>query len=121
MDPAHSYSLLNRRATYLDEDEPDRAIELDPGDAESYYERGMVRMGLGQYRKAIEDFDHCIGLNPSNEFVSHDRQIAVERAEAEGGLTRHGYMRVLIAGRRFPGILRRCLRRSSGNGSRSSG
>ncbi len=50
--------------------------ELDPEEAESCYEKGMARMELDRHRKAIENFDHCISLNPGHEFVSHDQQIA---------------------------------------------
>ena len=62
----------------------DRAIALDPTDAGSYYERGMARTGLGQYRQAVEDFDQAMRLSPSHPGVEQAREIAVKLAEGEG-------------------------------------
>ena len=42
----------------------DRAIALDPADAESYYKRGMARVGLGQYPEAVEDLEQAARLDP---------------------------------------------------------
>jgi hypothetical protein len=33
---------------------------------------------------AIKDFDRSMSVNPGNQFVRHDRQLALERAEEEG-------------------------------------
>ena len=62
-----------------------RAIELDPSYAESYYLRSISLMKLGENRRAVEDFDRYIALNPDHEYVRYDRQVAVERADAEDG------------------------------------
>ena len=59
-------------------------INLDPSHAESYYLRGLARTGFGECRKAVGDFDCHISLNPGHPYVRYDRQVALERAEAEG-------------------------------------
>ena len=63
----------------------DRAIALDPGDAESYYERGMARMELGQYPQAIEDLGQAARLDPQHPFAESDRQAASELAAGGNG------------------------------------
>ena len=62
----------------------DRAIELDPDYDEPYNERGVARVELGEHRRAVEDFDQFMRLNPGDPFVGHDRQLAIEQAEANG-------------------------------------
>ncbi len=42
-------------------------------------------MKLGENHRAVEDFDRYIGLNRDHEFVRYDRQVAVERSDAEDG------------------------------------
>ncbi len=44
----------------------DRAIYLNPDYAEAYYNRGIVKLGLGDYEAAIVDFDGAIRLNPDD-------------------------------------------------------
>ncbi|MFC1989463.1 tetratricopeptide repeat protein [Chloroflexota bacterium] len=41
-----------------------RKIERYPHDAEAYYNRGNVYRGLGEWERAIEDYDKAIRLNP---------------------------------------------------------
>ena len=41
----------------------DRAIALEPGYTESYYEREMVHIEMGQYPEAIEDLDQATDDN----------------------------------------------------------
>ena len=43
----------------------DRAIELDPENAEGYYNRGIAKSGLDDYHGAIADYDRAIELNPN--------------------------------------------------------
>ena len=59
-------------------------FNLDPSFADSYYQKGVALMELGQNRRAIEDFDQFISLNPDAQFVRYDRQIALERATEKG-------------------------------------
>ena len=44
----------------------DKAIELDPNDAEAYNDRGSSYHRLGQNERAIEDYDEAIKLDPDN-------------------------------------------------------
>jgi len=53
-----------------------RAIELDPKNANTYYNRGGVYGRLEDYRRAIRDFDRAIELNPTLEEVYTDRGVA---------------------------------------------
>ena len=41
-----------------------KAIEIEPEDAEAYYNRGDSYNKLKQYERAIQDFDKAIGLKP---------------------------------------------------------
>ena len=43
-----------------------RAIDLDPDDADAYNNRGVVKGELGQYEDAISDCDEAIRLKPDN-------------------------------------------------------
>ena len=65
----------------------DGAIALDPGYAESYYERGMLRIELGRYAEAIEDLDQAasrdLHLHP---FAESDRKVASELAGGDGAV-----------------------------------
>ncbi len=42
----------------------DRAIHLNPDEAKVYYNRGIVKLVLGDYEAAIADFDQAIHLKP---------------------------------------------------------
>jgi len=42
-----------------------KAIEMNPGYAEAYNNRGFVRMRLGEVEEAIVDFDTALGLRPN--------------------------------------------------------
>jgi tetratricopeptide (TPR) repeat protein len=52
---------LGRHAEALDACE--RAIHLDPGDANSWKSRGRAKLGLGKIGEAMDDFRHAIELN----------------------------------------------------------
>ena len=58
----------------------DRAIDQDPGYAETYYLRGLAKHHQEQYSLAISDFDKFISLNPN--YVEAYRYLA----EAKFGL-----------------------------------
>ncbi len=42
----------------------DRAIELDPTSADTYYTRGMTYLILKQNQKAITNFDRALLIDP---------------------------------------------------------
>ncbi len=60
----------------------DRAIALEPGDTESYCERGMLGIELGQYAEAVEDLNQAVSLDPRHPFAESDRRAAAELAGA---------------------------------------
>jgi len=43
----------------------DKAIDLDPTDADAYYSRGVAYGYLGEYQKAINDYTRVIELDPT--------------------------------------------------------
>ena len=55
----------------------DKAIELDPNDAEAYNNRGNSYRDLGQYQRAIEDYDKAIELDPNDAEAPTHRQRAL--------------------------------------------
>ena len=55
----------------------DKAIELDPNDAEAYNNRGNSYSDLGQYQRAIEDYDKAIELDPDYAEARIHRQRAL--------------------------------------------
>ena len=42
-----------------------KAIELNPNDAKAYYNRGLAKSDLQDYKGAIADFNKAIELNPN--------------------------------------------------------
>ena len=42
----------------------DKAIEINPDDAEAYYNKGNTLYNLGEYQQAIECYDKAIEINP---------------------------------------------------------
>jgi len=43
----------------------DRAIELEPGQAEAYHDRGTLHERLGDYQRALNDYDRAVELDDS--------------------------------------------------------
>ena len=54
----------------------DRAVELNPGDADAHYRRGISHHVLGQDELAIADFDRVVELDPNNTDGYYRRAIA---------------------------------------------
>jgi len=54
-------------------DHYDKAIELNPQDAEAYYNRGNAKRALGDHQGAITDFDKAIELNPKDAEAYNNR------------------------------------------------
>jgi tetratricopeptide (TPR) repeat protein len=59
----------------------DKVLELDPKNAMAYNNRGFAYRSMGDYNRAIPDFDEAIKLNPSQ--VSPWRNRALSRALAD--------------------------------------
>ena len=57
---------------------------MDPGDSESYHQRGMARMKLGQFAEAVEDLQQASGLDLQHPFAESDRRVAAELAGSDG-------------------------------------
>ena len=53
-----------------------RAVELDPGFTEAYYNRGVSYYELGRYAEAIADLTHAIELNPLDDSAYGRRSLA---------------------------------------------
>ena len=53
-----------------------KEIDLDPSGA--YYNRGITHFELGQYERAIGDFDKAVELNPSDGWAYRGRGISYE-------------------------------------------
>lgn len=50
----------------------ERALELDPDDAEALHSRGYVFLELGQKQEAVADFRHAAELGNESDFVRDD-------------------------------------------------
>ena len=60
----------------------DRAIELVPNSAMTYFNRGNVLLDLGEFKSAHDDFDKAIELNNSNAKFYHGKGLTFQ-AQAE--------------------------------------
>jgi len=69
----------------------DKAIKLNPKDADVYYNRGNAYQRKGQHDRAIADYDKAIKLNPkyaeahSNRGISYRKKDQYDRAIADYG------------------------------------
>ena len=54
----------------------DKAIELDPGNVDAYYQRGDAYDEMGEYGKAIADYSKVIELDPSHALAYFNRAYA---------------------------------------------
>ncbi|MGB6873762.1 MAG: tetratricopeptide repeat protein [Dehalococcoidia bacterium] len=53
-----------------------KAIELNPDNADAYYKRGDAYSEIGDYDKAIADYNEAIELNPSDALAYFNRGYA---------------------------------------------
>ena len=61
----------------------DRAIELNPNDAEAFNNRGVAKNNLGDHQGAMADCDRSIELNPDDAKAFHNRALTAARMDAE--------------------------------------
>jgi len=54
----------------------DKAIKLDPFNAESFHSRGAAKDSLGNYEEAIKDYDQAILLNSNDAYFFNSRAVA---------------------------------------------
>ena len=54
----------------------DRALELQPGDADALNNRGMLHLYRARYEEALRDFDLALGLEPADATVMVNRGLA---------------------------------------------
>ena len=61
-----------------------RAIALDPENVESRRKRAMLYRDLGEPERAVRDYDEIIRLDPDDQSVREERELAVKEAEGDG-------------------------------------
>src|SRR5439155_17319431 len=82
----------------------DRAISLDPNDAEAYFKRGRAFLIIGNAKFAIADFDKSIAIDDRNPLVfaerGYARQMQGQNSEAqkdfERGLKLNNDLRLML-------------------------
>src|SRR6266702_3277971 len=82
----------------------DRAINIDPNDAEAYFKRGRAFLIVGNAKFAIADFDKSISLDDHNPLVYAERgfarQTQGDKSEAqkdfERGLKLNNDLRLML-------------------------
>ena len=76
----------------------DRAIEIDPSDAEAWMHRGFLFLRLERKREAVACFERAIALDPGNDYARFCRtETAEEIKRAEVGSRRAGSRRRSIS------------------------
>jgi len=65
---ADAYTLLGNCQDCLDKHEDaissyDKALQIDPGDAETWFNKGMSLKKIGQINEAAQCFEKCMDLN----------------------------------------------------------
>ncbi|MGA2918281.1 tetratricopeptide repeat protein [Methanoregula sp.] len=60
----------------------DKAIELDPTNAEAWFNKAYALAGMKRYDEAIDDFDKVRALNPNYPNLAKNREIAVQLRDA---------------------------------------
>jgi len=75
-DPEKYRIIFNNALSKLTIHEDNRAIELDPYDADAYYNRSLTKLELGDYKGAIQDCNKAIDLNPNHAKAYSNRGVA---------------------------------------------
>ena len=60
-------------------DDYDKAIELQPDNFLAHYNRGLLRMQLGDDNRAILDFDYVIKIEPNNILAIFNRAVLLDK------------------------------------------
>jgi lipoprotein NlpI len=69
-------------------DDFDQAIELDPQNADAYYNRGRIKNQLKEWDEAVADFTRSIKLNPQNADAYLNRGFAeISRGNLDESMT----------------------------------
>lgn len=64
-----------------------RAIDLDPKDAQAYLDRGDVEAALGRWDRAISDYTRTLDLEPDRWFAHYARGVArISKGELAGAI-----------------------------------
>lgn len=69
----------------------DAAIDLDPNNFLAHYNRGLMRVQLGDDNRAITDFDFVIKMEPKNFMAIFNRALLHDKTKPEGGYPRLYY------------------------------
>jgi len=59
----------------------DKAITLNPNDANTWYARGFGQFKIGEYADAIASYDKALAINPDFTEARENREIAIQRRE----------------------------------------
>jgi len=62
-----------------------RALELNPNDKQSLFNRGLVRQKLNNFRGALSDYNKAIEINPNNAVYWAQRSVVKELLEDDLG------------------------------------
>ncbi|NJN61895.1 MAG: tetratricopeptide repeat protein [Coleofasciculaceae cyanobacterium RL_1_1] len=66
----------------------DRAIDLNPDDANAYYKRANVHFDMGNYEMALADYSTAIKLNPNDSDAYFNRGLAqMDMGNLQGAIT----------------------------------
>ena len=65
----------------------DKAIAINPNDANTWYNRGIALNNLGRYSDAVDSYDRAIAIDPNqnNLEIDRDRKIALQHLDNKCG------------------------------------
>ncbi len=87
--------LIDRGVGYLDKGDFDsailefnKALEIDPGNGDAYYNRGVAYYDKGEYERAISDYTKAIEINPKDTDAYNNRGlIYYEKSDYEKAIS----------------------------------
>jgi tetratricopeptide (TPR) repeat protein len=79
---------LHRQKSYPEAlDELNKAIDVDPRNAEAYYWRGRTRVSLGRLDQGVDDFKTAVNLKPDySEAYDHLGWLAAKQGQVNEGI-----------------------------------
>jgi tetratricopeptide (TPR) repeat protein len=79
---------LHRQKSYLEAlDELNKAIDVDPRNAEAHYWRGRTLVSLGRLDEGVGDFKTAVGLKPDySEASDHLGWLTAKQGQVNGGI-----------------------------------